>query len=381
MFDTKSQAAGSCFGLSKPEASETLPEMLQWSAVVQAPNLDEYRRGRVTIREIAELAGVSIATVSRVVNGRGDVAPGTRELVARVIQERGYTTNRSARSLSAGRSGLIGLTIPLIRADYFAAILAGALEAVYEQEMRLVLCTTLHEHDREVSVLEHLTDGSTDGAIILLPEESSDELAALHATGYPFVVADPRVSLGDGIPAVSAAHRAGAKAATDHLLALGHRRIAHITGPRGWTASEERLEGYRGALGAAGVLPSAQLVAEGDFEIPTGHAAACTLLDQPEPPTAIFASNDNMAVGVLRAARERGLTVPDDLSVVGFDDSVLAPIVTPSLTTVRQPLAELGRTAVSQLMRMLDRQRVEALRVELATRLVVRDSTGPPPTP
>jgi LacI family transcriptional regulator len=352
--------------------------MIQLSVMARAANLDEYRRGKVTIREIAGLAGVSIATVSRVVNGRGDVAPETRELVTRVIREHGYTTNRSARALSGGRTGLVGWAMPLVRADYFAAILAGALEAVYEEELRMVLCTTLHEHDREVSLLERLADGTTDGGIILLPEESSNELVALQQSGFPFVVVDPRVPLNEGIPAVSAAHRAGAKAATDHLLALGHRRIGHISGRAGWAATEERIEGYHGALAAAGVLPTSDLVAEGNYETPSGFAAANVLLDLPDPPTAIFAANDNMAAGVLRAARERELSVPGDLSVVGFDDAELATVVSPQLTTVRQPLAELGRTAVSLLTRMLERQRVEALRVELATRLVVRETTGPP---
>jgi LacI family transcriptional regulator len=343
-----------------------------------ATRRDGQTRGRATIRDIAQLAGVSVATVSRVINDRPDVAPETRDAVLRQVRAHNFTTNRSARALSVGRTGLVGFTMPLIRADYFAAILAGALEAGYEQQMRLVLCTTLHEHDREVSLLETLMDGATDGAIILLPEESSEELAALKSSGYPFVVADPRVPLAEGNPAVSAAHRAGAKAATDHLLSLGHRRIAHISGPRGWAASEERIEGYHAALATAGVLPSSELLAEGDFEIPSGYATAARLLDLPERPTAIFASNDNMAVGVLRAARERGLSVPEDLSVVGFDDAELTQIVTPPLTTVRQPLAELGRTAVSLLRRMIERQRVEALRIELATRLVVRDSTTSP---
>ena len=336
------------------------------------------RAGRATIRDIAELAGVSVATVSRVINGRPDVAPETRDVVLRHVREHNFTTNRSARALSVGRTGFVGFTMPFVRADYFAAILSGALEAAYEQELRLVLCATHSEHDREVSLLERLTDGATDGAIILLPEESSAELMALQSGEYQFVVADPRVALDAGIPAVSASHRAGAKAATDHLLSLGHRRIAHISGPRGWAATEERIEGYHAALAASGVLPSPALVIEGDFESPSGHAAAQRLLDVPDPPTAIFASNDNMAFGVLQAARERGLSVPDDLSVMGFDDAELARIVTPRLTTVRQPLAELGRTAMSLLTRLLEGQRVEALRVELATRLVVRDSTAPP---
>jgi LacI family transcriptional regulator len=353
--------------------------MIQYAAMVRAANLDEYRRSKVTIREIADLAGVSIATVSRVVNSRGDVAPETRDLVMRVVQEHGYMTNRSARALSGGRTGHIGLTIPLMRGDYFAAILEGALEAVYEEDMRLVLYTTLHEHDREVSVLERLSDGATDGAIILLPLESSAELVALQESGFPFVVVDPRIPLDDGIPAVSAAHRAGALAATEHLLSLGHRRIGHISGPAGWAAATERIEGYHSALAAAGVLPTSELIAEGNFEAPSGVAAAHVLLDLPDPPTAIFAGNDNMAAGVLQAAHQRGLTVPGDLSVAGFDDADLASILSPGLTTVRQPLAELGRTGVNLLTRMLERQRVEALRVELATRLVVRESTGPPP--
>jgi LacI family transcriptional regulator len=334
--------------------------------------------GRPTIRDIADAAGVSVATVSRVINARPDVAPQTRDEVMRHVRAHNFTTNRSARALSVGTTGYIGFTMPFVRADYFAAILAGAVEAAFEREMRLVLCATLHQHDREVSLLETLIDGATDGAIILLPEETNEELEELRASGYPFVVADPRVPLTDGLPAVSAAHRAGAKAATDHLLALGHRRIAHISGPRGWAATEERIEGYHAALAAAGVLLSPELVAEGDFEIPGGYAAASRLLDLPDRPTAVFASNDNMAFGVVRAARERGLSIPEDLSVVGFDDGELAKSVSPALTTVRQPLAELGRTAVSLLKRLVDRQRVEALRVELATRLVVRDSTMPP---
>jgi LacI family transcriptional regulator len=321
---------------------------------------------------------VSVATVSRVINGRPDVADETREAVLRLVRAHNFSTNRSARALSLGRTGLVGFTIPITHAEYFAAILSGATEALYEQDMRVVLCPTQHEHEREVTLLDRLMQGTTDGAILLLPTETSEELTALQAHGFPFVVADPRFPIDEGIPAVSAAHWAGAKAATDHLLALGHRRIGLITGERGWVATEGRVDGYHTALAAAGVLPTPELVAEGTFLIESGYPAATRLLDLAEPPTAILASNDNMAVGVLRAARERGLRVPEDLSLVGYDDSEKASIVTPALTTVRQPLEELGRTAVSLLTRLLDKQRVEALHVELATKLVVRESTAPP---
>jgi LacI family transcriptional regulator len=346
--------------------------MLEWC------DMSELGNGRATIREVAELAGVSIATVSRVVNGREDVSPETRELVQRVVRERGYTANRNARGLSAGKTGLIGATVPMLHHAYFSYILAGAAEGLYEQDMRLVLSPTMHEHHREVSLLERLMHGTTDGAVIILPEESSDELEQLLNHGYRFVVIDPLLPLNERIPAVSAAHAAGADQAMKHLLSLGHRRIAAITGPRGWKATDDRRRGYYAALAAAGIMPDPELEVESNFEIGGGAVAAEQLLALGEPPTAIFCFNDNMAVGAMQTARARGVGIPEDLSIVGFDDLEEAEIVTPALTTIRQPLAEMGRIAVSLLMRLLDNQRLEALHVELGTRLVVRDSTAPP---
>jgi LacI family transcriptional regulator len=348
-------------------------------AIIQQPTEGTTRAGRATIRDIASLAGVSIATVSRVLNDRPDVAAETREAVLEVVRAHGFSTNRSARALSAGRTGIVGVTLPIVHAAYFAFILSGASEALYEQDMRAILCPTLHQHEREVNLLDRLMHGTTDGAILMLPQESSDELTALQEQRYPFVVVDPRHELDEGIPAVSAANASGAKQATQHLLGLGHRRVAAITGEPGWMATEERLNGYHAALAAAGIAPDPELEIEADWLITGGSAAASRLLDLPDPPTAIFAFNDNLAIGAMRAAQARGLRVPDDLSVVGFDDTEEAAIVTPPLTTIRQPLAEMGRMAVSLLMRLLEQQRVETLRVELATRLVVRASTAPPP--
>ncbi len=336
---------------------------------------------RVTIREVAKEAGVSIATVSRVLNDREDVSARTREIVAKVIRERGYTANRSARHLSGGSTGLIGVLVPLLYPAYFSGIVSGAAEALHEQDLRLVLSPTGHEHDREVTLLDRLFHGVTDGALIVMPEESNEELVQLVAQGYHFVVVDPLTPLDADIPSVSAAHASGADQAMQHLLGLGHQRIAAITGPNGWLATEERRRGYHAALAAAGIMPDPALELESDFEVLGGRHAANTLLDLPDPPTAIFAFNDNLAIGVLQAARVRGVRVPGDLSVVGFDDVEHATIVTPTLTTIRQPLAEMGRTAVSLLMRLLEHQRFETLHVELATRLVIRQSTGPPRNP
>jgi LacI family transcriptional regulator len=341
--------------------------------------MTQFAQQRLTIRQIADLAGVSIATVSRVLNGRGDVSDDTRELVSRVIRENGYTANRSARGLSAGRTGLVGILVPLVYPAYFSAIVAGAAQALSERDLQIVLSPTGAEHDREVSVLDRL-HALTDGALIILPEESSEELERLLDGGYRFVVLDPLMPLDERIPAVSAAHTSGADQAIRHLLELGHRRIAHITGPRGWVATEDRRRGYRAALATAGILPDPALEIEAEPEIRPGREAALRLLELSERPTAIFAFNDNIAIGAIQAARARGLRVPEDISIVGFDDVEHATIVTPMLTTVRQPLAEMGRTAVSLLNRLLERQHFETLHIELATRLVVRESTAPPPT-
>src|SRR5579871_4677482 len=236
------------------------------------------RDGRHTIRDIAAFAGVSTATVSRVINRSGYVAPETRRNVEQVVREHGYSVNRSARALPGGRTGLVGVTVPLIHPAYFSVIIAGVTEALYEQDMRIVLCPTLHEHAREVSLLERLVHGTTDGALLVLPEESSGELRTLMEHGFRFVVLDPRAPIDEHVPTVSAAHSAGASQATTHLLELGHRRIAAITGPSGWIATDERLRGHRAALAGAGVLASPALVVESNFEVGGGRAAAAGLL-------------------------------------------------------------------------------------------------------
>jgi LacI family transcriptional regulator len=273
---------------------------------------------------------------------------------------------------------LVGLTVPMIHPSYFSVIVAGVAEALYERDMRIVLCPTLHEHDREVSLLERLMHGTTDCGLLILPEESSAELSDLMDHGYRFVVVDPRKPIDERVPTVSAAHATGADTAVRHLIGLGHRRIAAITGPNGWMATEERRRGYAAALAAAGIPPENELVVESNFDVDGGRRAASELLSLARPPSAIFAFNDQLAIGAMQAALERGLRVPDDLSIVGFDDTAEAELVVPPLTTVRQPLAEMGRMAVSLLVRLLENQSFEALHVELATQLIVRGSTASP---
>jgi LacI family transcriptional regulator len=347
-------------------------------------------RARVTINQVAELAGVSVSTVSRVLNGRSDVSAETRLAVERVARSRGYATRRAVASgpvrpspersdPAAGRlSGLVGVTTTTSGTAYFSTILAGITEALAEREMWAVVCPTRQEHNREVSVLRRLMRSEVAGAMLLLPEESPDELRKLKADGLVFVVVDPLHDLGQDIPVVSADNFAGAYQATAHLLGLGHRRVGVVTGRADGTATRARLQGHYAALAEAGIMPDPTLEEEADFLVPGGAAGAERLLGLANPPTAIFAFNDCMAIGALHAARARGLRLPEDLSVVGFDDTPEAEAAHPALTTVHQPLRELGRMAVSLLVRLMDGHQFEPLHVALATRLVVRSSTTRP---
>ena len=272
---------------------------------------------------------------------------------------------------SAGR---VGVLVPVVFDEYFARILHGVADAVYEHRLRLMLWPTRHDHAREVALLKELRE-ATDGAVLVLPEESSAELLYAFSDGYPLVVIDPLMPLDARIPSVVAANASGAEQAMQHLLELGHRRIAAITGPPGWVATEERRRAYRGALAAAGIPFEPALELEADFDFEPGAQAAAVLLELDRPPTAIFAFSDMIAVGAMRAARSRGIRIPDELSIVGFDDSAYAAVVHPALTTVRQPLAEMGATAVDLLVRLMRNEAIDTLHLEPFTRLVVRETT------
>jgi LacI family transcriptional regulator len=337
----------------------------------------------VTIQDVAELAGVSVATVSRVLNSHPDVSPTTRTTVLRHVRDLGYVSNRSSGQRvpeirPSRRTRFIGLTTPQMRGDYVTEIVTGAVEALEEREARLVICSIRPEAGNASSLRERLLLGATDGALLIMPSEDNTELSDLHRSGYPFVVVEPTVPVEEGTPAVAAANWAGAKQATEHLIELGHTHIGIITGPAQWRISTDRLAGYHAALLAAGFPLLPQLVHEADTSIDGGHQAANKLLALPHAPTAIFALSDDMAVGVLRAAREHGLSVPQDLSVICFDHLGMATITTPMLSTVEQPLPGLGRVGADMLWRLLQGQQLDATRIELSTRLVLRDSTAAP---
>jgi LacI family transcriptional regulator len=274
--------------------------------------------------------------------------------------------------------GSVYLRCPYLLTDYFGLIVSSIAETLELDGRPLVL--NAGEAAQRATVLPTLASrpGIT-GAIIVLPPESSEQLLDLRARGFPFVVVDPRAPMPRDIAAVSAAHLAGARSITRHLVGLGHRRIGVLAGPHNWLASDERLAGHTSALADVGVLPDPELVRSGEPTTQFGSHAAGELLDLPQRPTALVGFNDKVAIGALAAAAQRGLRVPEELSITGFDDIDLAQASRPQLTTVRQPLPEMGRLAVSLLIRLMERQRLDALHVELATELVVRDSSGPAP--
>jgi LacI family transcriptional regulator len=329
---------------------------------------------RPTVRDIAAHTGVSIATVSRVLNDQANVAPHTRELVRRAAQELGTHAGHSRPC----EPGAVYLRCPYLLTDYFGLIVSSIAETLELHGRTLVLnAGEAAQQDRVLPGLPAMAGIS--GAIVILPPEPSEQLATLRAREFPFVVVDPRTPMTRDIAAVSAAHFAGARSVTAHLTALGHRRIGVIAGPHNWLAGQARLAGHASALADAGVLPDTTLTRAGEPTARFGQQAAGELLDLPRPPTALIGFNDKTAVGALAAAARRGLRVPQDLSIAGFDDIDLAQATSPMLTTVRQPLAEMGRMAVGLLIRLMERHRLDALHVELATELVIRGSTGPVP--
>lgn len=330
---------------------------------------------RVTIADVARAAGVSIPTVSKVINQRDGVAPATMLRVQQVVEDLGYETSLVARSLRTSRTGVIGILVPEFE-PFSTELLRGVSAATsgtgYELLAYAGLTTGAGQPGWERRSLSRLSGTLIDGAIVVAPTTT------LSASSIPVVAIDPHTGP-EGHATVDSDNVAGARSAVEHLVGLGHRRIAHLHGRADLASAQLREAGYREALAAAGIPFDGRLLRAGDYQEEPAAAAARELLAGPDRPTAVFAANDSSAIGVLRAASELGLRVPQDLSVVGFDDVPQASTSTPPLTTVAQPLAELGASAVTMLLGMLRGEPTDD-HVRLATSLRVRGSSGPAPS-
>jgi LacI family transcriptional regulator len=328
---------------------------------------------------VAARAGVSYSTVSRVVNGYEHVNEATRSRVQAAMRELGYVAHVTARALASGRTQAIGLLAQEIDNPFFSVVIKGVDQAVSSADYDLLLCTTHSRREKEAEYVARLSHGMVDGLLIVLPSGLPEYVAQLRRDHYPFVLID-HDSDAPGCNVVNAANQAGTREGIGYLIGLGHRRIGFVTGRPDVGATHTRYAGYRDALAEAGVEVDESLVVEGDFMESRGHEAARELLALADPPTAIFASSDAAAFGVLAAARDAGLQVPRDLSVLGFDDIVEAAYVGSALSTVRQPLREMGHVAVQRLMSLLADPSQPAERIVMRTDLIVRQTTAAPPT-
>jgi LacI family transcriptional regulator len=344
----------------------------------------------LTLEHIARLANVSRSTVSRVVNDEPNVRPELRERIWQVIRETGYQPHAAARSLVTRRTRIVGVIIPealskLFADPFFPRLLYGITETCNARHYYLNLALFNGPSDQDEMYRRLLGGGHLDGVIVTSAHQNDSLFPKLLGEGMPFVLAgrhpDERVNY------VDVDNVGGARMAVEHLLRLGHTRIAHITGPLTMAAGEDRLTGYRQAFAAQRVAVDEDLIVEGDYTEAGGALGMRRLL--PASPTAVFVASDVMAIGALKALREAGKRVPQDIALVGFDDVTLATAVEPALTTVRQPIGRLGSMAADLLLDLLEKPSDptgqapsvqsptgQAARIVLPTRLVVRDSCG-----
>ncbi|GAA4153983.1 LacI family DNA-binding transcriptional regulator [Phytohabitans flavus] len=320
----------------------------------------------MTLAEIARTAGVSIATVSRVLNGHTEVSESTRVVVQRLLEEQGYRRRTTHRR---DQRGLIELVISEVDCGWCLGVMAGVEEIAATAGYGVVLSTVQQRSDS-------LPVSGSQGVILVVCGLTGEQRAELDRRKVPYVVVDGVSHPPVDVPSVGVTDWAGGYSATQHLIELGHRRIAAIGGPEQLLCTRARVAGYRAALRAAGLPLDGELVRYAEFRHDGGLEAARSLLELADPPTAVFAGNDEQATGVLEAVRQRELRVPGDISVVGFDDRSFAQWTAPPLTTVRQPLHEMGAAAVRTLLRLVEGQRPDVPRIELATQLVVRQSTS-----
>ncbi|WNI19353.1 LacI family DNA-binding transcriptional regulator [Actinacidiphila sp. ITFR-21] len=340
----------------------------------------------VNIRELARRSGVSTATVSRALNDRAEVSDATRERIRRLASELGYAPNEPARTLVRRRSDTIGLIWDSGQEaagqhnPFLLGLLSAVRTALSEADYHLMLLTTPAAEDPDGSYLQAVRRHNLEGVIVLTTPPDDRCLRVLAASSVPCAGIDTGFT-GPRTVRVSSDNAAGAEAAVDHLYALGHRRIATITGPLHLPPAAERLAGYLRACERLGLPVPPEYVTEGDFFLASGEAAARSLLRVAEPPTAIFAAGDQMAIGAIHAAADAGLAVPRDLAVVGFDDIDAAALVRPALTTVAQDQRALGEAAVAALRGLLDAGPVKtSTQAEpriVPTRLLIRGSSRP----
>jgi LacI family transcriptional regulator len=333
------------------------------------------RTEKVTIVEVASEAGVSFGTVSRVINNDVHVKPETRARVLETMRRLNFVANRQARSLAGGKTNTIALLVPDLGTGYIGEIIRGIDSELGEVGFDLMLYTTHRTTAKEAEYVRNIINGMADGLILVLPRNPSDYIGIMTRDKFPFVLIDHQ-GTGEDCPAIGATNWQGAFNATNYLIQNGHRRIGFITGSLDLGAAVDRFEGYKAALRPNKIHFTQDLVYEGTFAQLDGYTGANRFMNLRKPPTAIFASNDVMAMAAMDAVRERGMHIPEEISIIGFDDIPQSSMIRPSLTTVRQPLEQMGRLATQILFDLINNSNQKHHRIELPSELVIRDSTS-----
>jgi LacI family transcriptional regulator len=333
--------------------------------------------GQVTIYDVAHEAGVSDATVSRVLNNKDNVREPTRERVLRAAEKLGYVANVQARILAGGKSNIIGLLVPGLDTAYIAEIVRGIDIELSQAGYEMIVYTTRRRSSDEAGYLQYIANSLSEGLLLVVPLLSPEYLKVLISLEYPYVLIDA-IDETDHSFSVVAMNEQGAYNATKYLIELGHDRIAFIQGILELHTNKARLNGYLAALRDHNVPVYQEYIVNGDFLQSSGYDQTQDLLSLPVPPTAVFAANDVMALGAMDAIRIRGLEIPEDISVIGFDDIPQAFTTHPKLTTVRQPLEEMGRLGVKLLLEQIGNPDCLPQPVTVATELIIRDSCQPP---
>jgi LacI family transcriptional regulator len=326
----------------------------------------------ITIQDVAKTAGVSVSTVSRVLNGKSDVALETIEKVQSVIENLGYASSLAARGMRSHRTNVIGVVISEVDSPYSLEILRGINRVIAESDYHLLIYTSgsaskFRTENQESQYVMLLNGGITDGVIVVTPSTGN------FSPHSPLVIVDPHQNEPE-THTLYATNYEGTHDAIEYLVSLGHRRIAHITGAMALISSVQRLKGYKDSMAAAGITLDESLIQEGDFTVHTAQECTLRLLSLPNPPTAIFAANDMSAMGVYQAAQQLGVRIPQDLSVVGFDNLRDSLYLDPPLTTIDQPVFDMGVLATRIMVNILKGENAEKKQHVFPTRLVIRCS-------
>lgn len=329
-----------------------------------------------TIHDVAEDAGVSPTTVSRYLNRRIDLPATTAGRIDAAILKLGYRPNLLAKRLSTGKSQAVGLVTPEIREPFFAEIASAFEDEADRHGYTVFISSTRSDRKREIASLDRLDDRHVDGLLLMTNRADDGTLARLIDGRRDVVILDEDIP-GVSVPRIFVDNEQGAFAAARHLIESGHRRIAYIGGPADLTTVTERRAGFVAAMRSAGLLVDPELVAMGSFAAEASRLATHRFLGLPRPPTAVFASSDYIAIGAFTALREAGRAIPDDISLVGFDDMPIGALLTPPLTAVRQPVETLGRLGFQTLFALLNGEPAAPL-TRLPVELIRRHSVGAP---